>query len=446
MPASLSSLDRLHELVHDLVYAVVRDDARDGDAFLVASETDAGQVRDAAMAHGRQIALCSASQLPETGALFAFIETSPAADIAPAIQDAAAADRLALVAWPRHTGDDAESAAIARALGLVPLVAARDDAGVHLDHVASHPDSPLHVAVRPALLGQGGSSASADETQGDITVEASADAWRGAANAYLSVGLYGAARIAARRAGEAGETTAGHAERLAEVDAALSNALATSAAPLLPVLSGGLGHKVIPLLRAEDSARNPTTFGRYLDDELLGNGLEVFTRHFLRMSMGDKATLLDLAPDHGHLAVAIADAVGVWRVVIAGGSAHHTLLRSLATLPHNLRPTLHATTEAAVRAAIESGAPSLVVHATLATVVDGTLANAVGVLRSQRADFVVVVSGVTAAVIEQDETVAATLQLAAPLGLSVRGVGLHKGRIVVEALDALPRAHLLLVC
>lgn len=434
MLASLSSLD----LLHDLVHAVMRDDVRDGDQFLVAAESDAVLVRDAAKTLGRHIDLCSASQLPATGVLFAFVDTSPAADIAPAIQEAAAADRLALVAWPRHAGDDDVSAAIARALGLVPLVAARDDAGIHLDHQAAHPDSPLHVAVRPALFGQGRSSTPVDD--------ASADVWRGAANAYLSLGLYGAARMAALRAGEVGATTAGHAERIAEVDAALTAALATSTAPLFPVLSGGLGHKVIPLLRAEDSARNPTTFGRYLDDEILGNGVEVFTRHFLRLSMGDKGTLLDLAPDHGHLAVAIADAVGVWRVVIAGGSAHHTLLRSLATLPHNLRPTLHATTEAAVRAAIESGAPSLVVHATLATVVDGTLANAVGVLRSQRADFVVVVSGVTAAVIEQDETVAATLQLAAPLGLSVRGVGLHKGRIVVEALDALPRAHLLLVC
>jgi hypothetical protein len=434
MFASISSLDLLHELVH----AVVRDDARDGDAFLVATEMDAGLVRDAAMAQGLHITLCSPSLLPGTGALFAFVASSPAADIAPAIQDAAAADRLALVAWPRRSGDDEASAAIARALGLVPLVAARDDDGVHLAHPTTHPDSPLHVAVRPALLGHGRSSAPVED--------APTDAWRGAAQAYLALGLYGAARVAARRAGEAGDSTAQHANRLADIDTALATALATSAAPLLPVLSGGLGHKVIPLLRAEGTARNAATFGRYLDDEVLGNGVEVIARHFLRMAMGDKATLLDLAPDHGHLAVAIADAVGMWRVVIAGGSAHHALTRSLAPLPNSLRPAVHVTSEDAVLAAIKSGAPSVVVHATLATVVDGTLAGAVVALRTRRADFVVVVSGVTAAVIEADATVVATRSLATQLGLSVRGVGIQKGRLVVDELEALPRAQLLLVC
>ena len=434
MLASISSLD----LLHDLVHAVVRDDARDGDVFLVAAEMDAGLVRDAAMGHGLHITLCSPSLLTGTGALFAFVASSPAADIAPAIQDAAAADRLALVAWPRRSGDDEASAAIARALGLVPLVAARDDDGVHLDHPTTHPDSPLHVAVRPALLGQGRSSAPVDD--------APADAWRGAAQAYMALGLYGAARAAARRAGEAGDSTAQHANRLADIDTALASALATSAAPLLPVLSGGLGHKVIPLLRAEGTARDAATFGRYLDEEVLGNGVEVIARHFLRMAMGDKATLLDLAPDHGHLAVALADAVGMWRVVIAGGAAHHALRRSLAPLPNTLRPAVHATTEDAVLAAIESGAPSIVVHATLATVVDGTLAGAVVALRARRADFVVVVSGVKAAVIEADETVAATRGLATQLGLTVRGVGIQKGRLVVDELEALPRAQLLLVC
>jgi hypothetical protein len=428
MLASISSLD----LLHDLVHAVVRDDAR------VAAEMDAGLVRDAAMGHGLHITLCSPSLLTGTGALFAFVASSPAADIAPAIQDAAAADRLALVAWPRRSGDDEASAAIARALGLIPLVAARDDDGVHLDHPTTHPDSPLHVAVRPALLGHGRSSAPVED--------APADAWRGAAQAYLALGLYGAARAAARRAGEAGDSTTQHANRLADIDTALASALATSAAPLLPVLSGGLGHKVMPLLRAEGNAREAATFGRYLDEEVLGNGVEVIARHFLRMAMGDKATLLDLAPDHGHLAVALADAVGMWRVVIAGGAAHHALRRSLAPLPNTLRPAVHATTEDAVLAAIESGAPSIVVHATLATVVDGTLAGAVVALRARRADFVVVVSGVKAAVIEADETVAATRRLATQLGLTVRGVGIQKGRLVVDELDALPRAQLLLVC
>ncbi len=435
MLASISSLD----LLHDLVHAVVRDDARDGDAFLVAGEMDAGLVRDAAMARGLHITLCSPSLLPGTGALFAFVDSSPAADIAPAIQNAAAADRLALVAWPRRSGDDEASAAIARALGLVPLVAARDNDGVHLDHPTTHPESPLHVAVRPALLGHGQSSAPVED--------APADAWRGAAQAYLALGLYGAARVAARRAGAAGDSTTQHANRLADIDTALASALATSAAPLLPVLSGGLGHKVIPLLRAEGTAREAATFGRYLDDEVLGNGVEVIARHFLRMAMGDKAALLDLAPDHGHLAVALADAVGMWRVVIAGGAGHHALRRSLAPLPNALRPAVHATTEDAVLAAIESGAPSIVVHATRGSVDDGSFVSAVRSLRAQRMQHRVVFSGITGICTTVDVDVQRIAAECQALGIPLHGLTLQRdGKFGVAPLAEVPRPHLLVSC
>jgi hypothetical protein len=427
------------QLLNALAVSAVRDDARDGDTFVLAGLLAVTLVATAAEERALAINLAvrpDPSSL--AGRVFALLDSAPDAALSAALQQQADRGQLALLAFPRTPHEPPFPL-----FGLHLLVADVDGEGIRLTHATDSPASPLWVAVNPEAL----SAPPAPSVSGQPEV-LPRDAWIHAARAYLAAGLPAAARVAMERASEVDHPLRRHAIRQLHVDHALSEALAAGDYPLLPVVGHG-GTSDLAMIPAPSAGDGSARFAQALEDEMISGAVQPILRAFVLRSVIAGVTFLDLAPGDGHLAVAVALAgtIAPLPVLVERAEWRRQALTGMSTNASARRPDVCQTLADAMALVRQRALqPGVLIHADRKAITDGTLARAVLMVREAGLHFVVVVSETDAAVFSGHETVHRFVPLASLLQLQVGSVAFVNGQFITTTLSQLPRPHLLIAC
>lgn len=426
------------ELLEELALVAARDDARHGDTLLIPDVRTVTHLARVAADRGIRLALVHRTQdIPTGGRAFLFFARPLTDEQRAACHELAQSNRLALCASPRRSEPRPEFD-----FGLHHLVAERDADGIRLTFAATCPSSPLWVLVDPAVLAAESTVTEADAAEDDSPSDSMA--WIEAARSYLSAGFPEAAKAALARAGTDDPGVRQQAERQQRLDAEIARAVTTSEHPVLPVIGAG-ADPGIATLPAPLSQMGPVRFSQMLDDEVLAGAVEKVLRVFVLRSVADGATLLDLTPHDGHLAIAVCLAGLPAPVVVERSAVRRRVLAAADSGGSPVR--IYADVSAALTTLTgESTHAHILVHATLATMTDGSLTSTVLALRAARRGFSVVVSEVNSVVAARDATVDRLLSLAPLLDLEVRSVALHGAQLVVGTLADYPRPQLLFAC
>ncbi len=423
-------------LLHGLVASMAAGEVRPNDVILAPGPQSAAAVQSlmAGLPNAPAV-VADADALPPHGRVFAFLESEEIGGDSWWMQALANQGRLAFLAWPRNTGAprDSDALGMLRSLGLDPLMPASVDAANDEDLVYAGIITALNEPIELV-----------DPSPADYVM--SPTEWVAAARAYLSLGLRHAATAAAQRAGASNASVLALIDRQSHLDTALATALEGSATPLLPVMAAGSRPAAIPLVPSTIQDFQSARFAEMLDDEVIGPGVHVMLREFIRSCYTPTTACLDLSPGHGHVVFALSQQrVSNGRIVAVEGNASRYEALRLAAQPlgESAPHIVHSVSDAV---AMVSTASRILVHAALPVIASGELERLVPVLRDRHGDFAIIVSGLTMAVAEQDPTVRAMQALSDRLRLTVRGVVPDGSQYAALALTDVARPQLLFVC